>query len=665
MADHMAGRVLNGRYEIQGILGGGGMALVYRARDRVLNRTVAVKVLRDQYAGDPLFQQRFTREAQAAGALSHPNIVSVYDVGQDGGLPYIVMEYVPGNTLRDLIEQKGPLPVAQAIEIGSGILAALEYAHRNGLIHRDIKPSNVLITPQGMIKVVDFGIAKGVGDLSLTSAGTALGTAAYLSPEQARGEGALVQSDLYAAGVTLYEMLTCRTPFESDSDVGLAYKHINEAPPSLRQFNPAVPPQLETIILRALAKNPQARFGSAAEMEAALRNYAAFGAQRTAAVPMVPPPVTTVRPAPAPVPVPPRPAPARVEIYRGSGNSSALTWVLGGVALLLLLGGALVVLNGMGQLGAGSATATPDRSIFVPPTTRPTGVLPTLTPPPEPTLTLPPSATAAPSATPAPSATVAPSATALPSATPVVLALVPDLTSRTLVDARNAIQPLKLQIVVTREENDLNHPVDTIISQDPAPGTQISPGGVINVVISKGPAQMDMPGVVNTDGQQAQQFLAGDAFHFHVTVQSEPSSTVPPGVVTRQEPGAGQPVLMGASVTIWISVGPPVVPTEPPTAEPPTSKPSPTPPPAPTDATATPAASGLVRVPNVIGALPDPARTQVATVGLIAQVVNVRRDQISDLPKHVKPGQVARSVPSVGSPAAPGSTVTLAVLADK
>ncbi|MDQ2807440.1 MAG: protein kinase, partial [Chloroflexota bacterium] len=327
MADHMAGRVLNGRYEIQSVLGGGGMALVYRARDRVLNRTVAVKVLRDQYAGDPLFQQRFTREAQAAGALSHPNIVSVYDVGQDGALPYIVMEYVPGNTLRDLIEQKGPLPVAQAIEIGAGILAALEYAHRNGLIHRDIKPSNVLITPQGMIKVVDFGIAKGAGDLSLTSAGTALGTAAYLSPEQARGEGALVQSDLYAAGVTLYEMLTCRTPFASDSDVGLAYKHINEAPPPLRQFNPAVPPQLEAIIMRALAKNPQARFGSAAEMEGALRNYAAFGAQRTAAVPMVPPPVvTTVRPAPVPVPIPPpRPVPARVEIYRGSGNSSVLT----------------------------------------------------------------------------------------------------------------------------------------------------------------------------------------------------------------------------------------------------------------------------------------------------------------------------------------------------
>ena len=614
MADRMAGRVLNGRYELQSVLGGGGMALVYRARDTVLNRTVAIKVLREQYASDPLFQQRFTREAQSAGALSHPNIVSVYDVGKDGDLPYIVMEYVPGLTLRDLIARDHELPVDQAVNIAAGILSAVEYAHRNGLIHRDIKPGNVLITPQGTVKVVDFGIAKGASDLSLTAAGMALGTAAYFSPEQARGEPARVQSDLYSVGVTLYEMLTGRTPFESDTDVGMAFKHINEAPIPPRRLNPLIPPQLEAIVLRALAKNPAARYGAAAEMERALRNYAAFGTQPTAALP---PPV--IRPAPAPRAVPPpRPVPVQVTPYR-SGNSSLLTWVLGLVALLLLLGGAVAVLNG----GSGLSPGTPT-PVFG---TDPTFIPPTLNRVVPPTATVPqvPTDTALPSATLPPSATALPSATPAPSATAVPLVAAPDLTNHTLPDAQAVATALGLTVVVASQKNDATHPAGTIISQDPVPGTQVTAGSTIGVVLSKGPAVVAMPNVINTDGKQAQDYLA--RLGFQVTVQSERSASVPVGVVTRQQPDPGQPVTAGAAVTIWISIG------------------------------------DLVTVPDVVGQDEKPALATLTAAGLTAQVVHIKPNQLPGLPK-VGKGQVARTDPAAGTEVPRGSTVTVIVVTE-
>jgi eukaryotic-like serine/threonine-protein kinase len=622
MADRMAGRVLNGRYELLGVLGGGGMALVYRARDRVLNRFVAVKLLREQYASDPTFLQRFTREAQAAGALSHPNIVSVYDVGQDGSDHYIVMEYVPGETLRDLIERQAPLPVDQAVEITAGILAALEYAHRNGLIHRDIKPGNVLITPQGTIKVVDFGIAKGATDLSLTGAGIALGTAAYLSPEQARGESARVQSDLYSVGVTLYEMLTGRTPFQSDTDVGMAYQHINEQPQPPRQLNPLIPPQLEAIILRALSKNPAGRFGSAAEMEQALRNYAAFGAQATVAVPLAPP-----RPAPAPAAMPPRPAaiaPARpvraaAQTYRGgSGSSSCLTWILGLVALLLLLGGAVLAFNGLPGLG-GAATATPDLGVspsFVPPTPRQPTFPPSATPPP---------ATATTAPTVGPTETPPPPTNTRPADTPVVLALVPDVTSRSLADAQAAAGSLGLTVNVTGQQHDANHPEGTIITQDPAPGTRVSAGSAINVVVSQGAPSAAMPNVINTDGKQAQDYLAG--LGFKVTVQEEKSGSVPVGVVTRQDPDPGKQIRVGDPVTIWISVG------------------------------------DTVPVPDVIGDEQKDAMAAMTAAGLNPQVVMLKRSQLSGVSGRIQPGQVARTDPVAGTQVPRGSTVTLVVMA--
>ncbi len=634
MADRMAGRVLNGRYELLGVLGGGGMALVYRARDRALNRTVAVKVLREQYASDPVFLQRFTREAQAAGALSHPNVVSVYDVGQEDGIPYIVMEYVPGLTLRDLIARDGVLPVDQAVEIAAQILAALDYAHRNGLIHRDIKPGNVLITPQGTVKVVDFGIAKSASDLSLTGAGLALGTAAYFSPEQARGEAARPQSDIYSVGVTLYEMLTGHTPFTADSDVGMAFRHINDAPIPPRQWNPAVPPLLEQIVLRALAKNPAARFSSAAEMEQALRSYAAFGAQATAAVPAV------VAPAPAPrvaaaVARPLPPAPVRVQSYRGN-SGSWLVWLLGLVALLLLLGSAVLVYNS-GALFS-PATATPSLG-GAPTFTAPTPVIvhPTATP-------FPATDTPVPTATPAP--------TAAPSATAVPLVTTPDLTSHALTEAQAIAGSVGLKVNVTAQQSDPNHPDGTILTQDPQSGAQIPAGSTINVVVSTGPPVVSMPNIINTDGKQAQQYLGG--LGFQVTVQQEPSDSVPTGVVTRQAPDPGTSVRVGDTVTIWVSSGPAAAPTAPPTEPPPAATPT-VPPPAPTD---TPP---VVAVPDVVGMDQHQAVTLVSQAHLTPRVQYVGH---SELPpgSPYKAGEVSELQPPAGSPVARDTVVVLSVV---
>src|SRR5438477_822079 len=312
------------------------MAQVYKARDNVLGRMVAVKVLREQYASDAQFVARFRREAQAAANLSHPNIVNVYDVGQDGDVYYIVMEYIAGTSLKELITRSAPLPIDQAVSIAAQILAGLEYAHRNGLIHRDIKPQNVLITPEGGVKVTDFGIAKSVSDLGLTEAGLALGTAHYFSPEQARGERVVPQSDIYAVGVTLFEMLTGRLPFESESAVGLAYKHIGEPPPSPRELVPAIPPRLNNIVLRALAKDPQDRFTSAAEMEKALRAVQAGGQQPTMEVPVARPSITQPRSRPptkpasragraasSPVTGPVRPSGVPRGVYPASGGAAA------------------------------------------------------------------------------------------------------------------------------------------------------------------------------------------------------------------------------------------------------------------------------------------------------------------------------------------------------
>ncbi|WP_225845036.1 Stk1 family PASTA domain-containing Ser/Thr kinase [Streptomyces sp. HPF1205] len=267
-------RRLGGRYELGSVLGRGGMAEVYLAHDTRLGRTVAVKTLRVDLARDPSFQARFRREAQSAASLNHPSIVAVYDTGEDYvdgvSIPYIVMEYVDGSTLRELLHSGRKLLPERAMEMTVGILQALEYSHRAGIVHRDIKPANVMLTRTGQVKVMDFGIARAMGDSGMTMTQTAavIGTAQYLSPEQAKGEQVDARSDLYSTGCLLYELLTVRPPFVGDSPVAVAYQHVREEPQPPSVFDPEVTPAMDAIVLKALTKDPDYRYQTADEMRA-------------------------------------------------------------------------------------------------------------------------------------------------------------------------------------------------------------------------------------------------------------------------------------------------------------------------------------------------------------------------------------------------------------
>ncbi|MFQ6059135.1 MAG: protein kinase [Anaerolineae bacterium] len=313
--------VLNDRYRLLAQIGQGGMAVVYEGEDTLLGRMVAVKVLRPQYSADEAFLARFRHEAQAAANLAHPNIVGVYDIGQDDDCHYLVMEYVAGRSLKEIVVAEAPLPVRRALDLAIQMCAAVGHAHRAGIVHRDVKPQNVLVTEDGQVKVTDFGIARALAAASATETGVVLGTAQYLSPEQAAGEAATPASDVYALGVVLYEMLAGRPPFEAESGVGLALKHLQEEPTPLHELNPHVPPAVEQIVARAMAKDPATRYPTAEELGQALRDYRRLGEEATMAQ----------RPVVRPGLPPARPVTAEV-------GMDWLGLLLGAVALLAVLG---------------------------------------------------------------------------------------------------------------------------------------------------------------------------------------------------------------------------------------------------------------------------------------------------------------------------------------
>lgn len=274
--------LLNRRYRLDEVVGQGGMAVVWRAEDMLLGRVVAIKVLRDQFASDPEFLSRFRSEARTAAALNDPGVVSVYDVGEDKGVHFLVMEYVPGQDLKQVIRAEAPLDPGRTVRIATALARAVGQAHAIGMVHRDIKPQNVLVTPDGRMKVADFGIARAVAAAGMTAPGVVMGTVHYLAPEQASGDAATFASDVYSLGVVMYEMLTGRVPFTAESGVGVALKIIHEAPVPVDHVNARVPAVLASIVARAMARDPAERYANATALAEALESFLRWSDQHTA-----------------------------------------------------------------------------------------------------------------------------------------------------------------------------------------------------------------------------------------------------------------------------------------------------------------------------------------------------------------------------------------------
>ena len=502
--------VFNGRYELHRRLARGGMADVFLARDQLLDRPVAVKVLFPEFATDPNFVERFRREAQSAANLNHPNIVSVYDWGQEQGTYFIVMEYVDGRSLADILRTEGPLHPQRAAEVASDIAAALGFAHRNGVVHRDVKPGNVLISPQGQVKVADFGIARALGadpESNLTQAGSVMGTATYFAPEQAQGLPLDPRSDLYSLGVVLYEMVTGRPPFSGESPVAIAYKHVQEQPPPPRHVNTNVPPAMEAIILKLLSKNPAARYPSAEDLRADLRRFeegqpvlaAAGAAGATAATAAV----NTTRAVPATQAVPAAyEQQDYVEPYPPRRRSGAFLVVL--ILLLLILAGLLFALAKVISGGNGAADQVD--------ITVPTG----------------------------------------------------GVVNQPEVDATKALQTAGFDVTPVHEKND-TVPEGIVVSVDPAEGTTVKVDkgkrGTATLHVSSGANTVKMPGVVSQQKDDAEKFLRAQGFTGAINEVPAPSDDpkVEVGEVTKQDPPEGADVAKNVSITLTISSGPPKV----------------------------------------------------------------------------------------------------------
>ncbi|WP_420311285.1 Stk1 family PASTA domain-containing Ser/Thr kinase [Streptomyces sp. YS-B37] len=502
-------RRLGGRYELGQVLGRGGMAEVYLAHDTRLGRTVAVKTLRVDLARDPSFQARFRREAQSAASLNHPAIVAVYDTGEDYvdgvSIPYIVMEYVDGSTLRELLHSGRKLLPERTLEMTIGILQALEYSHRSGIVHRDIKPANVMLTRTGQVKVMDFGIARAMGDsgMTMTQTSAVIGTAQYLSPEQAKGEQVDARSDLYSTGCLLYELLTVRPPFVGDSPVAVAYQHVREEPQPPSVFDPEITPEMDAIVLKALVKDPNYRYQSADEMRmdieacldgqpvgatAALGSvgYGGYGDDHATTALRSDAGATTMLP-----PMNPDDGgfgyddrPDRRRQQKKKTNTSTILLV---VAAVLVLVGAILI----GKWAFSGNDSSNDNV-----------------------------------------------------STPNFIGQTKDAA-----DTMASNIGLKLSYTSKTCENQVK---GKICTQDPDPTTSVKKDSTVNLVVSTGAPKVVVPSVVGQNVDDATSTLEGDKYKFVVKTKQKVSGE-DPGTVLEQDPALGAEVQKGTTITLTVA----------------------------------------------------------------------------------------------------------------
>ncbi|MBG0829434.1 Stk1 family PASTA domain-containing Ser/Thr kinase [Planomonospora sp. ID67723] len=493
LTDPLVGKLLDGRYRVESRIARGGMATVYLALDVRLDRTVAVKVMHRSLAEDPAFVRRFIGEAKSVASLSHPNVVHVFDQGTDGDNVYLSMEYVPGRTLRDVLRERGRLPAREALEVLIPVLAALGAAHQTGLIHRDVKPENVLLTDDGRVKVVDFGLARAIEASNQTRTGVMIGTIGYMSPEQVTSGTADARSDVYAAGIMLFEILTGRQPYEGETPMSVAYRHVHDTVPVPSSFLPECPPLLDTLVARATARDPANRPADATAMLVAAVDAHRMLPRESGPIPSGPVPSLPVPTAP--------PAPAnhtliqpRADLPNGPagqapprarpGKGVRPNWFL--VALAVVMIAAVGV---TGWMFSQNSTVT-----------------------------------------------------------------VPELVGQNITIAENQARKAGFQVEIGEAEHDEKVPKGNVLRIAPVAGTEAKPGSKLVLVASAGPKRVNVPNAVGLEVNAAREKLA-EAGLLVDDVKKQASETVPRGQVIRTSPAVGNPVKEGSKVDLIVSAG--------------------------------------------------------------------------------------------------------------